>query len=487
MITIKNEVKKYQPNFWNNCLFHPTDAVEDPWGRKILDRMAKDKAIDTVRIYAMFEDIVYLDEDDNLAYDFRLSDLRLDYLVEKGYKILIAYGMMPECIATNKKLLSNVSKNKTRYKGKMLNTSVPVSYDLWEEICYEYTKHNIERYGIDTVSKWHVHCGNEPDIPAFFMGDLPEEDYEPRLREYCKMYKAFTDGILRASDKLCMGGPALARQFDFFEGFLNFVRENNIRLDYIAMHNYSEVTPDTLNDGSRVYNVDNWVETHEKVMSIINKCGFSDTELVVDEWGMATHGFYNVEECPAFIARETEVFSAYYAKLIHTIIKKGWKMSKLMICLSGQHEMVTDFLGFRNFFTLNFIAKPIYNAYIMASKLHTGLVDADCENDNIYVVPTKNEDNGYAVLLSYSSDEFKEDLPEICEEVVFDDSLEGKEIFVYCIDKNTTNPYRLYEKGVEDIKALRNEGKLVPVAKYSANEKIELKLTSNSTYLVEVK
>ena len=130
MITIKNEIIKHQPNFWNNCLFHPTDAVEDPWGRKILDRMAKDKAIDMVRIYAMFEDIVYLDEEDNLAYDFRLSDLRLDYLVEKGYKILIAYGMMPECIATNKNLLSSISKNKTRYKGKMLNTSVPVSYDL---------------------------------------------------------------------------------------------------------------------------------------------------------------------------------------------------------------------------------------------------------------------------------------------------------------------------------------------------------------------
>ena len=50
MITIQNKVVKKQNNFWNSCVFHPTDAVEDPWGRRILDRMAKDGAIQTVRI-----------------------------------------------------------------------------------------------------------------------------------------------------------------------------------------------------------------------------------------------------------------------------------------------------------------------------------------------------------------------------------------------------------------------------------------------------
>ena len=63
MIKIGNKVEKKQLNFWNNCIFHPTDAIEDPWGKRILDRIAKDKAIHTVRIYAMFEDIVYEDDD----------------------------------------------------------------------------------------------------------------------------------------------------------------------------------------------------------------------------------------------------------------------------------------------------------------------------------------------------------------------------------------------------------------------------------------
>ena len=29
---ILNKTIKTQKNFWNHCIFHPTDAVEDAWG-----------------------------------------------------------------------------------------------------------------------------------------------------------------------------------------------------------------------------------------------------------------------------------------------------------------------------------------------------------------------------------------------------------------------------------------------------------------------
>lgn len=225
MIKATNNVVKHINNFWNSCIFHPTDAVEDPWGRRILDRMAKDNAIHTVRIYAMFEDIAYLDENGNVAYDFRLSDLRLDYLVEKGFNILIAYGMMPELFSSDKNELSSVSKNKTRYKGKMLYTAKPKDYKLWEELCYEYTKHIVERYGEETVSKWYLHCYNEPDIGMFFMKNVKTECYEERVKEYFKLYEGFVSGILRVTDKLFIGGPALAHNLNFLDSFLKKLRK----------------------------------------------------------------------------------------------------------------------------------------------------------------------------------------------------------------------------------------------------------------------
>ena len=164
MITIGNEIIREQKKFWNNCIFHPTDAMEDPWGKRILDRIADDKSIDTVRIYSMFEDIVYIGEDGELKYDFRISDLRLDYLVEKGFNVLIAYGGMPDCIAASTDNKTSCSKGKTRYKGKLWNSMPPKDYKIWEEICYQYTKHIVERYGIDVVSKWFQHGDRSLDL-----------------------------------------------------------------------------------------------------------------------------------------------------------------------------------------------------------------------------------------------------------------------------------------------------------------------------------
>ena len=75
-------------NFWNHIHFHPTDAVEDDWGQRILNRVASDSVAKTVRIYAMLEDIVTMSEDGKLQYDFTLNDIRLDYMVQKGFKVL---------------------------------------------------------------------------------------------------------------------------------------------------------------------------------------------------------------------------------------------------------------------------------------------------------------------------------------------------------------------------------------------------------------
>ena len=491
MIRIKNELIRKQPNFWNNCLFHPTDAVEDPWGKRILDRMAEDGAIQTVRIYTMFEDIVYLDEKGNLQYDFRVSDLRLDYLIEKGYDLILAYGGMPDCIARSTANKNSAAKGKTRYKGKMWNTSPPADYAQWEEICYEYTKHIVERYGIDRVASWHCQCFNEPDIRTFFMGDLPREASVERAVEYCKLYEAFEHGVRRVSDRVRIGGPTLAHRPAFLPPFLQYVKEKNLKLDYLALHNYG-TSPTKLNDGSAPLTVANHLEREKEYFDIIDEMGFGDVELVYDEWGASSHGYHNMEESPSLIFRETEVFAAYYVKLIHTFLRRKHLPTKMLLCLSGQHEMVKDFTGFRNFFTLNFIKKPIYNAFVLASKLGEDLLTAEAEDENMFVVPTKNDCGDYAVLLSYSSENFEEDIPSKQELVCFDEELRDKTVTVFCIDKNTTNPYRLYEKmGVEEpdqqqLAQLREEGNLKPVAIQKGDQPLTLNLTANAVYLITV-
>ena len=494
MIKVSNKVVKKQHNFWNNILFHPTDAVEDSWGKRILDKVAEDKCAKTVRVYTMFEDIVYIDMDGQLQYDFRTSDLRLDYLVEKGFDLLLAYAAMPDCIAKSVDEKTSVSFNKTRYKGKLFNTSPPSDYALWEEVCYQYTKHIVERYGIETVSKWKMQCFNEPDIICFFMSSLPRTETAQRLKEYCKLYEAFEKGIRRVSDEIKIGGPSLALYYEeFLRPWLGYVKDNNLKLDFISFHNYGHLAfYEAKKLGVNALNVDNHFQKHEKVMNVINECGFEDTPIIIDEWGAAGGGFKNKTQVPELIFRETEVFAAYFAKLIYRHINSDYNIDTLMICLSGQHEMTEEFTGFRGFFTLNNIAKPIYNAHALAAKLKENLLEYRVENENLYVIPTKDDEDNFAVLLSYSSDNFEEDLPVIEETVKFDCEMQNKEVTVWCIDKENTNPYRLYERmGIEiptaeEISILKEEGKLKPIAQLKGENEIKIKLSSNATYLITV-
>ena len=492
MIKIGKEVVRQQENFWSNCLFHPTDAVEDPWGKRILDRMAEDRAVKTVRIYTMFEDIVYLDEEDRLQFDFRVSDLRLDYLLEQGYELLLAYAGMPDCIAASTANKTNVSKNKTRYKGKMFNTSPPREDSLWEEICYRYTLHNVERYGIDRVSRWRCQCFNEPDISMFFLSELPSDRVRPRVEAYCGMYAAFERGIRRVSDRIPIGGPALAGKHEFLGGWLDYVKEKGLKLDFVSLHNYG-TSPAQMQLGAQV-TVENNMVKHRNYLETLEAHGFGDLPVVVDEWGFASGGFMNMVECPGLMRRETEVFSAYYVKLIHGFLKMGKPIGGLFICLSGQHEMVRDFTGFRNFFTLNFIAKPIYNAHILASRLHEGLLDWEGERKELAVIPTRNDRGDYAVLLAYASEYFDEDIPGETETVEFSEDLTGRRVTLWAIDRDHTNPYRLFEKmGVEDpdreqLKQLRAEGKLKPVSEGICQGSVlkGLRLAANGVYLLTV-
>ena len=82
-------------NFWNHIHFHPTDAVEDRWGREILDRVAADKVAKYVRLHTMFEDLVRRGKDGGLLFDFSDTDNRLDYMVSKGFKLLLCFDFMP--------------------------------------------------------------------------------------------------------------------------------------------------------------------------------------------------------------------------------------------------------------------------------------------------------------------------------------------------------------------------------------------------------
>ena len=336
-VTVNTQkVERKIENFWNNIHFHPTDAIEDDWGKRILDEVAREKAAQTVRMYAMLEDIV-TEKDGKLHYDFTENDVRLDYMTKKGFRILLCYAFAPPFLATNNDLKSSVSKNKTRYKGKMIVNSYPKDYSVWQEICKEYTKHILSRYGFDTVSTWYLQCYNEPDHSAFFMLEADEGNDRNgaalvRVREYKKLYKGFSQGIDEAckelgfSEKLYIGGPAIASNLVFLEEFLKGASENDYRVNYISGHTYG-THPPLLLSGEKPLAVENNVNVYENIYELTKKY-LPDAKIVLDEWGACSAGFANKDDVPQLMYRETEIFAAYFGKLVTRLVDIDAKIAR---------------------------------------------------------------------------------------------------------------------------------------------------------------
>ena len=396
-------------NFWNHIVFHPTDAVEDTWGQEILDRIARDKAAKTVRVYTMFEEMVTLDAQGKMHFDFTNCDYRLDYLTGKGFDILLSYAFIPGFITDDE------NNFKPRYKDKKLFVGRVVDYARWEEMCRVFTQHIVDRYGEDTVANWHLNCYNEPDSGAYFYKDCP--NFETKLQEFCKLYDGFEAGITSVSKKLRLGGPALAaskHSYAFLAGLLDHIRETGRRIDFINFHKYG-TNPQWIATNEKPFRVNTGFEVIQNTLRVIKACGFENLPVVWGEWGAASEGYKTAKDVPEYIFRDTEAYAAYYVKLLTFWDEQGAPFDKMVLCLSGQDRNEKDFMGYRSFVTKNGYPKPIYNAFVLAGKLGTEklffyAMDKSLCPERVSMMPTRHADGHLSILLCYADDDMIRDL-----------------------------------------------------------------------------
>ena len=295
-----------------------------------------------------------------------------------------------------------------------------------------------------------------------------------------------------------IGGPALAHIKPFLEGFLEYTVKENLQLDYVCVHNYG-TNPYEMRQGTRPLCVENNIKKYDIYRGIVDKYYPDGIELVVDEWGASSHGFVDKETFPEMMFRETEVYSAYYGKFITMFSDMDARISKNLICLSGQHEMTEDFSGFRNFFSLNFIKKPIYNAFAAARKLYENVLWHSELPQNATLLATSDGNGKYALMYTYSAKCFDGDLADMPVDTELCGMADGeKTVRIYRIDKNHTNPYAVYAKNgwgpaltEEQITELRDLAQLKPCQTYTAQCKngvinIPVTLTDNCFILAEI-
>ena len=109
-----------------------------------------------VRFHAIFHDEVGVydeDEQGKPIYNFSYVDQIYDGLLANGVRPFVELSFMPYKLAANAILQS------FWYKP---NVSPPKDWAKWDDLITQFTKHLVDRYGIDEVASGTSKCGTNP-------------------------------------------------------------------------------------------------------------------------------------------------------------------------------------------------------------------------------------------------------------------------------------------------------------------------------------
>lgn len=214
------------PHFWEQ-MFGSGRAIlslRDSYRRDL--REVKDiTGFEYVRFHDILDDDVGVyseDADGRPVYNFSYVDEIYDGLLGAGVKPFVELSFMPRKLSVDPPTL-----HPFWYKPIV---SPPRDFDRWEELVYQFTRHLVDRYGLDEVASWYFEVWNEPNID-FWAGNPKEETYY-------ELYDHAAGAIKAVSPRLRVGGPATA-QAAWIDRFIRHCSDKNVPFDFVSTHVYS--------------------------------------------------------------------------------------------------------------------------------------------------------------------------------------------------------------------------------------------------------
>jgi xylan 1,4-beta-xylosidase len=212
------------PHFWEK-MFGSGRAVlslRDNY-RRDLREVKQSTDFEFVRFHAIFHDEVGVYDEDSQArplYNFSYIDQIYDGLLANHVRPFVELSFMPQKLAAHNLL------HVFWYKP---NVSPPKDFGKWDDLIVAFTKHLVDRYGIDEVTQWSFEVWNEPNLD-FWAG-------EPKQATYWELYDHTARAIKSVNPRLRVGGPATA-QAAWVDAFIKHCVENKIPVDFVSTHVY---------------------------------------------------------------------------------------------------------------------------------------------------------------------------------------------------------------------------------------------------------
>ncbi len=203
-----------------------------------------------VRFHGILDDDVGVYDEDKQGrpiYNFSYVDQIYDGLLALGVKPFVELSFMPYKLAARPDLQS------FWYHP---NISPPKDYAKWDDLITQFTKHLVERYGIDEVAKWYFEVWNEPNLD-FWSGT-------PKQPTYFELYDHTARDIKAVAPSLRVGGPATA-QAAWVGEMIRHAEQAHVPLDFVSTHVYGN------DKASDVFHTDENIPRDQMVCRAVRK------------------------------------------------------------------------------------------------------------------------------------------------------------------------------------------------------------------------
>ncbi len=327
-----------------------------------------------VRFHAILHDEVGVYDEDakgNPVYNFAYVDQIYDGLLENGVRPFVELSFMPGKLAD-----SNPVLHPFWYKPVV---SPPRDWDRWEGLVYQFTRHLVERYGVEEVATWYLEVWNEPNID-FWAGN-------PKEATYYQLYDRAARAIKRVSTKLRVGGPATA-QAAWVDRFIQHCVANNVPVDFVSTHVYAnDTSQDVFGTTESIPRAGMVCRAVKKVHDQVKASALPDLPI---EWSEFNASYKN----------EPEVTDALFMGpwLTNTIRQCDGLVDNLAYwtfsdVFEEQGVVKTPFYGGFGLIAAGGIPKPSFNAFQLLHRLGNERIMVDSDS----VLVTRRSDHSLAI------------------------------------------------------------------------------------------
>jgi xylan 1,4-beta-xylosidase len=305
----------------------------------------------------------------NPVYDYRVVDRIIDTYRERGIHPYLQLGFMPEALSTAPPGTPYQHLWRPGFDYRLIATGwtyPPKSYEKWGELIYQWTKHNVERYGAAEVANWYFEIWNEANSKFYWQG-TPEEFY--------KLHDFAVAAVRRALPNARVGGPDTAGPGGaFMDGFLEHVTtginfatgEKGTPTDFLAFH--AKGRPTFENGHVRMGIAQHLKEVDGGFTKVLSAPALSKKPVVIGE--------SDPEGCaacpgPQNAYRNGTMYSSYtaasFARIWELAAKRGVNLEGVL-SWSFEFENQPWFAGYRQLAT-NGVNLPVLNVLRMFAML----------------------------------------------------------------------------------------------------------------------